>query len=74
MVPPDTRKREGEDDEEEYSVNWDKLSAQQQEQTELCQSPFEYPLKLAAGMAEMEEEEAVPATLPLLCHRVQVQR
>ena len=74
MVPPDTREGKGKD-EEEFSINWEQLSAQQQ--NEHTWSPVEYPLKLATKMAMKEgrdEMEELSAVLPLICHRVKVQR
>ena len=73
MVPPDTREGEGDD---EFSIDWEQLSAQQQ-QTEYPQPLTEYPLKLTNKKEDRDgkdEEEEVSPVLPLICHRVKVQR
>jgi phosphoenolpyruvate synthase/pyruvate phosphate dikinase len=63
IVPPLFR------DEEEYKLDWDKIN------TEVSGTPVLYPLTLRGERSgeEEEEEEEVPL-LPVVCHRVKVQR
>ena len=69
LVPPDTREVDSGDGEEEnggFHIDWDQLSSAQ-----LDLSTVEYSLMKDDNEDEEEEELA---TLPLICHRVRVQR
>lgn len=75
IVPPDTR-------EEEFSVDWESVTTQQEDEHD--QPPEEFELKLTVKETEVvkEEEEEddedevnkISATVPLICHLVKVQR
>ena len=52
---------------EEFQLNWDEINAA------VTGLPVKYPLQGVEGEGEEEEEEEVPS-LPLICHRVKVQR
>lgn len=60
IVPPEFRG-------EEFKLEWDKISE------EVSGTPVHYPLTLMGEGPEEDEEEEIPS-LPIICHRVKVQR